>query len=104
MRHVGSVSVDSARDSRAAAYTVVDAEATRRFALPGAQARAFLRLEKLRRPDWPGAVGLALAAVIVALGAAPVLNRDSPWFDYETWAAESARGGRAHRCPAAPFG
>ena len=26
----------------------------------------------------------------MALVAAPVLNRDTPWFDYETWAAETS--------------
>ena len=55
-RHVGSVSVDSARDSRASAYTVVDAEATRRFVLSGAQARAFLRLENLLDRQYAGSV------------------------------------------------
>ena len=52
---------------------------------------AFLRLEKLRRPD-------ALAAAragdrwsrSLALVAAPMLNRDTPWFDYETWALETS--------------
>ena len=29
---------------------------------------------------------LALAATVVAFVAAPMLNRDQPWFDYETWA------------------
>jgi transglutaminase-like putative cysteine protease len=51
---------------------------------------AFLRLEKLRPPDWPAAVGLAVVATLVALVAAPVLNRDTPWFDYETWALETS--------------
>lgn len=51
---------------------------------------AFLRLEKLRRPDSLAAVGLALVATVVALLAAPVLNRDAPWFDYETWALETS--------------
>jgi len=46
-RHVGSVLVDRAHDARADAYTVVDAEATRKFPLLGTQARAFLRLENL---------------------------------------------------------
>ena len=51
---------------------------------------AFLRLEKLRRPDSLGAVTLALVATLAALIAAPVLNRDTPWFDYETWALETS--------------
>ena len=51
---------------------------------------AFLRLEKLRRPDALGAAALALLATLVALVAAPVLNRDAPWFDYETWALETS--------------
>jgi transglutaminase-like putative cysteine protease len=48
---------------------------------------AFLRLEKLRRLDSPAAIALAVVATLVALLAAPLLNRDAPWFDYETWAA-----------------
>lgn len=51
---------------------------------------AFLRLEKLRRTDTAAAAALALTATLVALIAAPVLNRDQPWFDYETWAAETS--------------
>ena len=51
---------------------------------------AFLRLEKLRRPDSPAAAVLAVVATLVALLAAPLLNRDAPWFDYETWAAETS--------------
>jgi transglutaminase-like putative cysteine protease len=51
---------------------------------------AFLRLEKLRRPDSLAAGALAVVATLVALVAAPVLNRDTPWFDYETWAQETS--------------
>jgi MYXO-CTERM domain-containing protein len=51
---------------------------------------AFLRLEKLRRPESPAAGALAVVATLVALIAAPILNRDTPWFDYETWAAETS--------------
>ena len=51
---------------------------------------AFLRLEKLRRPDSLAAAALAVLATLVALGAAPILNRDTPWFDYETWAADTS--------------
>jgi transglutaminase-like putative cysteine protease len=50
----------------------------------------FLRLEKLRRTDTLAAAALALAVTTVAFAAAPLLNRDQPWFDYETWAAESS--------------
>jgi iron complex outermembrane receptor protein len=55
-RHVGSVLVDSAKRARAAAYTVVDAEATRRFSFAGAQARAFLRIENLFDRRYAGSV------------------------------------------------
>jgi transglutaminase-like putative cysteine protease len=51
---------------------------------------AFLRLEKLRRPDTVAAAAIAVAATVLALIAAPVLNRDSPWFDYESWALETS--------------
>ncbi|MBE2315378.1 transglutaminase domain-containing protein [Solirubrobacter sp. CPCC 204708] len=51
---------------------------------------AFLRLETLRRTDTVAAATLALAATVVAFAAAPALNRDQPWFDYETWAAETS--------------
>ncbi|WP_028065110.1 transglutaminase family protein [Solirubrobacter soli] len=51
---------------------------------------AFLRLEKLRRLDSPAAFALAGIATLLALGAAPLLNRDQPWFDYETWASETS--------------
>src|SRR5690349_5725748 len=51
---------------------------------------AFLRLEKLRRLDSPAALALAGVATLIALGAAPLLNRDQPWFDYETWASETS--------------
>ena len=54
---------------------------------------AFLRLEKLRVGD-AGNAGLVAAAVaVVALMLAPALDRDTPWWDYESWAlgAASAR-------------
>ena len=54
---------------------------------------AFLRLEKLRVGD-AGSAGLVAAGVaVVALMLAPALDRDAPWWDYETWAlgAASAR-------------
>ena len=50
----------------------------------------FLRLEKLRMPDAGAAGLLTLGAVILALVAAPLLNRDTPWWDYETWALETS--------------
>ncbi len=51
---------------------------------------AFLRLEKLRARDAVGAATLALVATLLALVAAPTLNRDTPWWDYETWALETS--------------
>ncbi len=54
---------------------------------------AFLRLEKLQVGD-AGNAGLVAAAVaILALMLAPALDRDAPWWDYESWAlgAASAR-------------
>ena len=50
----------------------------------------FLRLEKLRMPDAGAAGLLTLGAVVLALIAAPLLNRDTPWWDYETWALETS--------------
>jgi transglutaminase-like putative cysteine protease len=50
----------------------------------------FLRLEKLRMPDAGAAGLLTLGAVFLALVAAPLLNRDAPWWDYETWALETS--------------
>jgi iron complex outermembrane receptor protein len=55
-RHVGSVLVDSAHDVRAGSYTVVDAEATRKFTMAGTQVRAFLRLENLFDKHYAGSV------------------------------------------------
>ena len=55
---------------------------------------AFLRLEKLRRADAAAAAALALVATFVAVAAAPALNRDTPWFDYETWASRPRPRGR----------
>jgi transglutaminase-like putative cysteine protease len=51
---------------------------------------AFLRLERLRLRDAPVA-GIAVGVVALAgLLAAPALDRDEPWWDYETWAMSSA--------------
>ncbi|HWK27526.1 MAG TPA: transglutaminaseTgpA domain-containing protein [Solirubrobacter sp.] len=51
---------------------------------------AFLRLERLRRPDALAAGALAVLATLAAFAVAPILNRDAPWWDYETWAAETS--------------
>jgi transglutaminase-like putative cysteine protease len=54
---------------------------------------AFLRLEKLRVGDASNAGLVAAAVAVVALMLAPALDRDTPWWDYESWAlgAASAR-------------
>ena len=54
---------------------------------------AFLRLEKLRVGDASAAGLVAAGIAVVALMLAPALDRDAPWWDYETWAlgAASAR-------------
>ncbi len=51
---------------------------------------AFLRLEKLRVRDAPAAGLVAVAAAVGALIAAPALDGRDPWFDYESWAVETA--------------
>jgi transglutaminase-like putative cysteine protease len=51
---------------------------------------AFLRLEKLGVRDAPAAGIAAVAAALVALLAAPVLDGREPWWDYERWALDSA--------------
>jgi transglutaminase-like putative cysteine protease len=51
---------------------------------------AFLRLEKLRVRDAPAAGVIALVAATGALIAAPALDSRDPWFDYESWAIETA--------------
>ena len=51
---------------------------------------AFLRLEKLRRPDALAAAVLAIVITLLALVAAPLLNKNNPWFDYESWALETS--------------
>ena len=51
---------------------------------------AFLRLERLRIGDTGAAVMLALAVTILGMVAAPALDTDEPWFDYETWAMSNA--------------
>jgi transglutaminase-like putative cysteine protease len=54
---------------------------------------AFLRLEKLRVGDAGNAGMVAAGIAVLALLLAPALDRDAPWWDYETWAlgAASAR-------------
>jgi protein-glutamine gamma-glutamyltransferase len=54
---------------------------------------AFLRLEKLRVGDAGNAGMVAAAVAILALMLAPALDKDAPWWDYESWAlgAASAR-------------
>jgi transglutaminase-like putative cysteine protease len=51
---------------------------------------AYLRLEKLRMPDAGAAAALALGSIVLALAAAPLLNRNQPWWDYESWALETS--------------
>jgi protein-glutamine gamma-glutamyltransferase len=51
---------------------------------------AFLRLEKLRVRDAPAAGVAAVAVAIAALLAAPLLDGREPWWDYESWAIETA--------------
>ena len=48
--------VDSARALRADGYTVVDAEASYKFAMLGSASRAFLRLENLFDQHYAGSV------------------------------------------------
>ena len=55
---------------------------------------AFLRLERLPRRDGRGAAIAATAAAMAALALAPALDRDLPWWDYESWAL-SAAGSRS---------
>jgi transglutaminase-like putative cysteine protease len=51
---------------------------------------AYLRLERLRITDAGAAAFLAVAVTILGLAAAPALDTDQPWFDYETWALSNA--------------
>jgi transglutaminase-like putative cysteine protease len=51
---------------------------------------AYLRLETLRFSDSGAACALAVAVVIAGLIAAPALDKDQPWWDYETWALTTA--------------
>ena len=51
---------------------------------------AYLRLERVQISDAGAAAMLAVAVTILGLAAAPALDTDEPWFDYETWALSSA--------------
>jgi protein-glutamine gamma-glutamyltransferase len=51
---------------------------------------AYLRLERLRITDAGAAGMLAVVVTILGLAAAPALDTDQPWFDYETWALSNA--------------
>jgi transglutaminase-like putative cysteine protease len=51
---------------------------------------AFLRLEKLRVGDAGTAAIVAVGVAVLALMLAPALDKDAPWFDYETWASDAA--------------
>ena len=55
---------------------------------------AFLRLERLRRRDDGVAAAMLAGAALLGLVAAPALDTDQPWFDYETWAIERLRRSR----------
>jgi transglutaminase-like putative cysteine protease len=51
---------------------------------------AFMRLERLRLTEARGAAVLAAGTAVAALIIAPALDRDAPWWDYETWALSTA--------------
>ena len=51
---------------------------------------AYLRLERLQITDAGAAALLAVGVTILGLAAAPALDTDQPWFDYETWALSNA--------------
>jgi transglutaminase-like putative cysteine protease len=51
---------------------------------------AFLRLEKLRVGDAGTAGVVAIGVAVLALMLAPALDKDTPWFDYESWALDAA--------------
>ncbi len=59
-------------------------------ALLGVLVVAYLRLERLRIGDAGAAALLALGVTILGMAAAPALDTDEPWFDYETWALSNA--------------
>jgi transglutaminase-like putative cysteine protease len=51
---------------------------------------AYLRLETLRVSDTGAAAALAVGMAVAGLIAAPALDKDEPWWDYETWALTTA--------------
>ena len=51
---------------------------------------AFLRLERLRLNEAGAAALLALGVAVAALIIAPAIDGDSPWWDYESWALDTA--------------
>ena len=51
---------------------------------------AFLRLEHTGARDARPAGLVAVAVAVIALLAAPLLDADRPWWDYESWATETA--------------
>ena len=51
---------------------------------------AYLRLETLRVSDAGAAGALAVGVAVAGLVAAPALDKDEPWWDYETWALSTA--------------
>jgi transglutaminase-like putative cysteine protease len=50
----------------------------------------FLRLERLRLNEAGAAALLAVGTVVAALIVAPAIDGDSPWWDYESWALDTA--------------
>ena len=50
----------------------------------------FLRLERLRLNEAGAAALLALGVAVAALIVAPAIDGDSPWWDYESWALDTA--------------
>jgi protein-glutamine gamma-glutamyltransferase len=51
---------------------------------------AFLRLERLRLTEAGAAGMLAVGVAIAALIVAPALDGEAPWWDYESWALDTA--------------
>jgi transglutaminase-like putative cysteine protease len=51
---------------------------------------AYLRLETLRVSDTGAAGALAVGMAVAGLIAAPALDKERPWWDYETWALTTA--------------
>jgi transglutaminase-like putative cysteine protease len=51
---------------------------------------AYLRLETIGISDAGAAGVLAIGVVVLGMIAAPALDKDSPWWDYEAWALNTA--------------